>query len=66
MRFGDNLSLEEWQAKGMDLHARIADPLFIKPEKDDYRLHPRSPALALGFKPFGLEGIGPRVPPEQP
>lgn len=66
VRFGDNFSLEEWQAKGLDTHGRIADPLFIAPEKDDYRLRPGSPALALGFKLFGLEGIGPRIPPEQP
>jgi hypothetical protein len=66
VRFGNDLSLADWQAKGMDPHARIADPLFIAPEKDDFRLRPGSPALALGFQSFSLEGIGPRLPPEQP
>lgn len=45
-----NLSWQEWQAKGMDKHSIIADPLFINPEKGDFRLKPKSPAWGLGFE----------------
>ncbi len=36
-----------------------ADPLFVDPARDDYRLKPDSPALKLGFKPIPVEKIGP-------
>jgi hypothetical protein len=48
-----------WQALGMDRHSLIADPLFVDAAKDDYRLKPESPALALGFEPIPTEKIGP-------
>ena len=48
----DNRSWNEWQTKGMDRNSLIADPLFINPEKGDFRLKPNSPALKLGFKPL--------------
>ena len=47
-----------WQDKGMDVHSVVADPLFVAPEKGDYRLQPNSPALKLGFKPIPVEKIG--------
>ncbi len=50
---------QSWQAQGMDRHSIVADPLFVAPEKDDYRLQPNSPALKLGFKPIPVEDIGP-------
>lgn len=56
------LTWEEWQAKGMDRGSRIADPLFEDPEHDNFTLKPGSPALELGFKPFDLKDVGPRVP----
>lgn len=34
------------------------DPLFVAPERDDYRLKPQSPALAIGFIPIPIERIG--------
>ena len=43
-------SWEEWQAKGMDEHSIIAEPLFIAPEAGDFRLKPNSPAFELGFQ----------------
>ncbi len=64
----DNVSLleavamsewEAWQAKGLDLHSVIADPQFVAPATDDYRLKPGSPAFALGFKPIPVDQIGP-------
>jgi hypothetical protein len=48
-----------WQAAGMDGHSIVADPLFIDPAQDDYRLQPASPALKLGFKPIPFDRIGP-------
>lgn len=50
-RFG-SLSWEEWRAKGMDLNSRVADPLFVAPERGDFSLRPGSPALELGFEPI--------------
>lgn len=50
---------ESWKTTGQDVHSRLADPLFVDPEKDDYRLCPDSPAFKLGFKPIPLEKIGP-------
>ena len=52
--------LKAWQAKGQDKHSEIADPLFIDPEKDDYRLKPASPAEKIGFKMPDLSRVGPR------
>lgn len=65
IRFG-NLSWEEWRSKGMDKNSIIADPLFVSPEKGDFRLKPGSPALSSGFKPISLEQIGPRKKVKQP
>ena len=51
-------TLAEWQAAGHDKHSVVADPLFVDPESDDYRLKPGSPALKLGFKPIEVARIG--------
>lgn len=65
--FADDVVLEQtesldewtsWQTMG-DKHSVIADPKFLVPEKDDYRLAPDSPAWALGFQPIPVEKIGP-------
>ena len=48
-----------WQALGLDRHSVVADPLFINPDTDDYRLQPASPAFKLGFKPIPVGKIGP-------
>ena len=43
----------------MDRHSIIADPLFVDPEHDDYRLKPESPAITkLGFKPLPIDQMG--------
>jgi parallel beta-helix repeat protein len=64
----DNVSLHEvamldewaaWQALGMDTHSVVADPKFVDPAHDDYRLKPDSPALSLGFQPIAVDQIGP-------
>ncbi|MFH1009171.1 MAG: right-handed parallel beta-helix repeat-containing protein [Candidatus Latescibacterota bacterium] len=48
----------EWQKMGFDTHSVIADPLFVDPGSDDYRLRPESPALELGFQPIDIKRIG--------
>ena len=72
--FADDSGLEDtetldewqsWQAMGGDRNSIIADPKFLAPEKDDYRLAPDSPAWALGFKPIPVEKIGPYQSPDR-
>jgi parallel beta-helix repeat protein len=48
----DRLSWQQWQQQGMDLNSQIADPLFIEPQRGDFRLKPNSPALGIGFQPI--------------
>jgi len=50
---------DEWQEMGFDRHSLIADPLFVDPAHDDYRLRPDSPAWALGFQPLPIAEMGP-------
>ncbi|MCY3018615.1 MAG: right-handed parallel beta-helix repeat-containing protein [Planctomycetota bacterium] len=54
---------ESWKTYGFDKHSLIADPLFVAPEKDDYRLKPDSPAFKLGFKAIDVDKIGPYQDP---
>ncbi len=54
-----------WQALGYDTHSVIADPRFVNPARDDYRLRADSPALALGFKPLPLHKIGLYASPDR-
>ena len=54
---------ESWQALGMDTHSLVADPLFVDPDEDNYRLRPDSPAFKLGFKPIPFDKIGPYADP---
>ena len=60
------LDLEEWRKLGFDKNSVFADPLFVDPARNDYRVRPESPALKLGFKNFemGLWGITKEFPRE--
>ncbi len=58
-------NLEQWRARGHDLHSLIADPLFRAPQQKDFQLQPDSPARKLGFQPIDLTGVGPRVPEQK-
>jgi len=51
-------TLTEWQDLGYDKHSIFADPMFINPDKGDYRVKPESPALKLGFKNFDMNNFG--------
>ena len=48
---------------GQDRHSLVADPLFVDPDNDDYRLRADSPAFKLGFKAIPVEKIGPYQDP---
>ncbi len=54
-----------WQATGMDRNSVIADPKFVDPARDDYRLRADSPAFALGFKAIPVDQIGPYADPDR-
>jgi hypothetical protein len=60
-RFPGSRNWTEWQAAGQDVHGAVADPLFVDLPGRDFRLRAGSPALAAGFVPIDLSGIGPRV-----
>ena len=51
-------SWEAWREAGHDANSIIADPLFVNPAKDDYRLKPNSPAFKLGFTAFDPSKAG--------
>lgn len=51
-------NLAEWQALGWDRDSVFADPLFLDPDRLDFRVHSNSPALKLGFANFEMGGWG--------
>ena len=51
--------LESRRQAGFEAHSLVADPLFVDPQHDDYRLKPESPAFKLGFQAINLAKIGP-------
>jgi hypothetical protein len=59
MRFA-GATLEDWRSRGHDQHSLVADPLFIAPEKLDFRLQTASPAFKIGFQPIDLTEVGVR------
>lgn len=50
---------ESWKQNGFDRHSIVADPMFVDPAADDYRLKPGSPAEKIGFQPIPVDRIGP-------
>lgn len=45
---------------GIEQHSLEADPQFLDPAQDDFRLKSNSPARQLGFEPIDLSQCGPR------
>lgn len=58
-------TLAEWRARGHDVNSLVTDPLFVAPERFDFRLRPESPALKLGFRPIDLTRVGVRPKSER-
>jgi len=50
---------DAWRARGVDARSIVADPLFVDPDRGDFRLRPGSPALAVGFVPIDASDVGP-------
>ena len=48
------------QYDGVPADVSHADPLFVAPDKNDFRFRADSPAPALGIAPLDLKGVGPR------
>lgn len=58
-------SWDAWRKQGFDRNSVIADPRFLDAKRGDYRLHPDSPALKLGFKPLPFDQMGLYESPER-
>jgi len=54
-------TMKKLQSDGVDAHSLAADPMFVDPEKGDFRLKPDSPALKMGFVPFDMSKVGLRI-----
>ena len=52
------LSFAEWKKLGRDKNSIIADPLFVDPDKFDFRLKNASTARKIKFKPFDYTQAG--------
>jgi hypothetical protein len=63
MLFG-RWSQDQWKQLGNDQHSLFLDPQFLKPDQNDFRLSPGSPAFKLGFRPIDLSQVG--IRPVQP
>jgi parallel beta helix pectate lyase-like protein len=55
----------DWRKRGFDANSHIADPLFVDPNRNDYRLQGNSPAFKLGFRPIPFTKIGLRKSPDR-
>jgi hypothetical protein len=53
-------TLADWQTRGFDRHSIIADPMFVEPDKGDFRLKDGSPAGKIGFVPIDYSKAGVR------
>jgi hypothetical protein len=56
--FPDQEALLKAQQNGTDEHSRFGDPNFLNPKQGDFRVAKNSPALALGFQNFPMNGFG--------
>jgi hypothetical protein len=50
-------TFDQWRVRDHDVHSIIADPLFVAPQKYDFRLQPGSPARKLDFQPIDLRPV---------
>lgn len=53
---------DAWNARANVFDEIYADPHFADPANHDFRLQPNSPAVSrIGFEPFSLDAVGPRI-----
>jgi len=64
LQFVNDLTLDDWQKLGFDVHSIVADPGFVDPKRADFRLKPDSPALKIGFVPIDITTAGLTGPKE--
>jgi hypothetical protein len=59
-----NISQGKWREQRNDRNSIVANPLFVAPKENDFRLQPNSPALKLGFEPIDVSrtGVSGRLP----
>jgi len=50
------------KVSGRDETSLLGDPLFVDPQRGDYRVQPGSPALELGFENFPMDQFGVQKP----
>ena len=59
VRFPGDLRLEQWQAKReQDQGSLVADPKFVDPQRNDFRLRDDSPARKLGIQSLDAAQAG--------
>ncbi|MHB0998116.1 MAG: beta-N-acetylglucosaminidase domain-containing protein [Armatimonadota bacterium] len=51
-------SLDQWRQNGQDEQSIIVDPVFVNPDRGDFRLKSDSPAPNVGFTPIESNGFG--------
>jgi hypothetical protein len=51
-------TLETLQDEGVDANSLAVDPMFVNPEKGDFRFKSGSPALKMGIIPFDMSKVG--------
>lgn len=56
--WGGRTSFRDWQQQDFDVHSVVADPRFVDAKRDNYALHPDSPAFKLGFEAIDTSKIG--------
>jgi len=56
--FPDSVSLALARANHTDNHSLYGNPMFTRPEKGDFTIEKKSPALQLGFKNFSMTRFG--------
>ena len=52
------LTFDEWKNIGRDAHSVVSDPMFVDPEKYDFRFRDFSSADKINFKPFDYSVAG--------
>jgi hypothetical protein len=53
-----DISFNDWQAQGKDIHSVIADPGFVNPKQFDFNFKNRRVIRKIGFKPFDYKKAG--------